>query len=231
MERNSRTSITVAVLPVLAVALAGCGDEESRRVPPPLESAEPVVETSAAEPAAPTHALPPYREKWRKLAERNRPMMGGESDEQPLTLTWPDLMPADYRLESVLAGYDVAGLSDTDYEAVRMLREIERELEQAPVVRELDGKWVRLPGYALPLEYAGELVTEFLLVPFYGACIHVPPPPLNQVVYVIAEGGVEVRKLFDTLWVVGRLSAKRTDSEWGDAGYTLHAEGVVHMEE
>ena len=231
MEQYKRTLISVAVGLAISLALAGCGDEEPRRGPPPPAPVESPAETPAAESVEPTHTLPPYREKWRELAERNQPKASGESDERPLTLSWPDLMPADYRLESVLAGYDVAGLSDTDYEAVRMLREIERELEQAPVVRELDGKRVRLPGYALPLEYADELVTEFLLVPFYGACIHVPPPPLNQMVYVIAEWGVEVRKLFDTLWVVGRLSAKRTDSEWGDAGYTLHAEGVVYIEE
>lgn len=233
MERNKRTLPTVVVGLAISLALAGCGDEQQRRVPAAAEPIESVVEPSGVqwaepvEPAEPAHTLPPYREKWRDLAARNRPLPADEVT----TLEWADLMPADYRLESVLAGYDVSGLSDTDYEAVKMLREIEGELERAPVVRALDGRRVRLPGYALPLEYAGELVTELLLVPFYGACIHVPPPPLNQVVYVKAEEGVAVRKLFDTLWVSGRISARRTDSEWGDAGYTLDAESIAYMDD
>ncbi len=216
---------------VLILALAGCGDGEPPRPSAPREPVEALVDAPPAASAPSTHTLPPYREKWRELAERSPPSPADTGSEEPLPLEWPDLMPTDYRLESVLADYDVSGLSDTDSQAVAMLREIERELERAPVVHELDGKRVRLPGYALPLEYVGELTSEFLLVPFYGACIHVPPPPLNQVVYVKAQGGVAVRKLFDTLWVTGRITVRRTDSEWGDAGYTLHAESIAYMGE
>ena len=225
--RPSVSSRTTGSLLVAALLLIGCGEEPPReRETPPLEP-RPSPIAGSAPPATP-HALPNYQEKWRRLARSNP--MEEASSEATLTLEWRDLMPADYRLESVLADYDVSGLGDTDYEAVGMLREIEAKLEQAPVVRELDGKRVRLPGYALPLEYAGERVTDLLLLPFYGACIHVPPPPLNQVVYVKSERGVEVRRLFDTLWVTGRLTAQRTDSEWGDAGYTLVAEGVSFMD-
>ena len=51
----------------------------------------------------------------------------------------------------------------------------------------LNGKLVRMPGYLLPIEFAGNRVTEFLLVPWVGACIHTPPPPPNQIVYVKAD--------------------------------------------
>ena len=62
----------------------------------------------------------------------------------------------------------------------------------APVVKALDGQSVSLPGFVVPLEGDSELITEFLLVPYFGACIHVPPPPPNQLVHVTIKGGVPI---------------------------------------
>ena len=70
---------------------------------------------------------------------------------------------------------------------------------------DLAGKDLRMPGYALPLEYDGKKVTEFLLVPWVGACIHTPPPPPNQIVYVSLEQGFEVRSRFEPVWVTGKM--------------------------
>jgi len=70
----------------------------------------------------------------------------------------------------------------------------------------LDGRTVRMPGYLLPVEYSGKLVTEFLLVPWVGACIHTPPPPPNQIVHVKADKPVEYTGLFKPVWVTGRMS-------------------------
>jgi ABC-type nickel/cobalt efflux system permease component RcnA len=72
---------------------------------------------------------------------------------------------------------------------------------------------VKLPGYILPLESSGDLVTEFLLVPYVGACIHTPPPPSNQIVYVVAPEGIPDRGLFAPRWVTGRIRAKETRNE------------------
>ena len=70
----------------------------------------------------------------------------------------------------------------------------------------LDGTQVRIPGYVLPLEYEGTSVKEFLLVPYVGACIHVPPPPPNQMVFVTARASFEAEGLFAPVWVEGTLS-------------------------
>jgi len=70
---------------------------------------------------------------------------------------------------------------------------------------DLDGKQVRIPGYLLPLVYDGKTVTEFLLVPWVGACIHTPAPPPNQIVYVTLEQPFEVRSQFEPVWVTGAL--------------------------
>jgi len=69
----------------------------------------------------------------------------------------------------------------------------------------LDGKTVRLPGYVLPIEFNGKQVTEFLLVPWVGACIHTPPPPPNQIVHVKTDKPLEITGQFDAVWVTGKM--------------------------
>jgi len=78
------------------------------------------------------------------------------------------------------------------------------------IVEELNGQRVRIPGYLLPLEISGSKVTEFLLVPYIGACIHVPPPPPNQIVHVnvVQKEGYNSKKLYEPVWVTGVISAK-----------------------
>ena len=99
---------------------------------------------------------------------------------------------------------------------------------------ELEGERIRMPGYVLPLEYEGQKVTEFLLVPFVGACIHTPPPPPNQIVHVKVESGFQSRGMFEPVWVNGILKAEKTNPNLsfvdGSANipvaYTLTAEQV-----
>lgn len=93
------------------------------------------------------------------------------------------------------------------------------------VVEELDGVRVRIPGYVLPFEYteSGE-VTEFLLVPYFGACIHTPPPPPNQLVYVTTNAPMDLGNQWDAIWAVGVLRTKSNMNDLGDAAYTLQIE-------
>ena len=74
----------------------------------------------------------------------------------------------------------------------------------------LDGQMVRIPGYALPLEHIGTGVKELLLVPYLGACIHVPPPPANQTIYVTLEDTYIARTLYEPVWITGRIYIKST---------------------
>lgn len=104
------------------------------------------------------------------------------------------------------------------------------------IVKDLNGKLVRLPGYILPLEVSGSKVTEFLLVPYIGACIHVPPPPPNQIVLVKAadKKGYKSKKLFDPVWVTGVISVESmvrdlflVDGSTGvDIGYAMQANRI-----
>lgn len=74
----------------------------------------------------------------------------------------------------------------------------------------LDGERIRMPGYALPLEFTGTGATEMFLVPFVGACIHVPPPPPNQIVSISLEEPVMVGGLFEPVWVTGRMLVEQS---------------------
>jgi hypothetical protein len=103
----------------------------------------------------------------------------------------------------------------------------------------IDGKMIRIPGYVLPLEFSGTKVTEFLLVPWVGACIHTPPPEPNQIVYVKPDKAFEIRRMFDAVWVTGRIAAtgsKRSveivdGSADIDVGYSLRASLVEPYQE
>ncbi len=112
-----------------------------------------------------------------------------------------------------------------------------RKIIQTSIVEELNGQRVRIPGYLLPLEVSATKVTEFLLVPYVGACIHVPPPPPNQIIYVkIGQSkSYKSKNLYEPVWVTGVLSAKSmvkdlylVDGSAGvDIGYSMQA---THIE-
>lgn len=96
-----------------------------------------------------------------------------------------------------------------------------------PVVEALDGIRARLPGYIVPLEISEEgRVTEFLLVPYYGACIHVPPPPSNQIVHATSELGGKMDALYQPFWIEGPLRVEHASSELAEAGYRMDAQKI-----
>lgn len=142
---------------------------------------------------------------------------------------WDDLVPPNYAPEDILGKYEkkLSKLKDDDAEAQKILEEIRQSWNNAPVVTAFEGKAIKIAGYVVPFEGDGKTVKEFLLVPYFGACIHSPPPPSNQIVYVLSPSkGVAVRKMFDTVWVTGTLRIDKHMSELAQAGYTLHATRV-----
>ncbi len=140
-------------------------------------------------------------------------------------LNWDDLMPADYDPEELMPDIDVDSLSDDGAQAERYMRMLREMWDAAPVVSELDGSKVKIPGFVVPVEYDEKQVSSFLLVPYFGACIHVPPPPSNQVVHVTTGGfGPDPGQLWDPVWVSGVLRTEHVSSELAEAGYRLEAE-------
>jgi len=146
--------------------------------------------------------------------------------EEARELEWEELMPEGWdplaELDA-LAGDDVQNLSDNSVRAIELFNAYQEAVRSAPVVRELDGQKVRLPGFVVPLDFEDTEISEFLLVPYFGACIHVPPPPSNQIVYVTTVAGYPLQELFDPVWVTGEIRTEAHLNDVGDAGYTLQA--------
>lgn len=89
-------------------------------------------------------------------------------------------------------------------------------------LKALDGKLVKIPGFIVPLEDYEEEGAEFLLVPYFGACVHTPPPPPNQMVYVRMQGGKKLKfGWWDPVWMEGTLRIENYDSPYGAVGYQL----------
>lgn len=105
----------------------------------------------------------------------------------------------------------------------RLLGQMNPDTRVAPdSLKRLDGQRVRIPGFIVPLDDAQDEGAEFLLVPYYGACVHTPPPPPNQMAFVTMQGGRSVKlALFDAVWMEGTLRIVNYDSPYGSVGYTI----------
>lgn len=129
---------------------------------------------------------------------------------KPVTVTDTAAKAADKAEETISIDWRVlAGLDYTNGKATDSLKKLE-------------GKLVRIPGFVVPLDDFQEDGAEFLLVPYYGACVHTPPPPPNQIVMVGMEGKKSIKlSLFDAVWMSGRLKIESVESPYGTVGYTL----------
>ena len=150
---------------------------------------------------------------------------------EPKVLDWPALIPegAPVIPPQLTPLHDMSQLSNAL--AAESAPAARQQAPNAPVVKSLDGQQVKLPGYIVPLEVSEEgRTTEFLLVPYYGACIHVPPPPSNQIVHIFSEMGVRVEDLYQPYWIEGKMQVKASSSELADAGYQMEADKIYAYE-
>lgn len=148
----------------------------------------------------------------------------------PREINWDALIPADApHLKPVMTPmHDLSKMGTALAEAAPPAAQ---QAPHAPVVRALDGQQLRIPGYIVPLEVNEEgRTTDFLLVPYYGACIHVPPPPSNQIVHVTSELGVKVEELYQPYWIEGAMQVKPSTSELAEAGYRMDAQKIFAYE-
>ncbi len=88
----------------------------------------------------------------------------------------------------------------------------------------LDGAYIKMPGFIIPIDLSTSGVTSFVLVPYVGACIHTPPPPPNQLVFVRTETPWPNENLWDAVWVIGEMQHEAQSTEVAEVGYTLKAD-------
>ncbi|WP_423893630.1 DUF3299 domain-containing protein [Candidatus Pelagadaptatus aseana] len=149
------------------------------------------------------------------------------------TIEWTDLMPEE-DLEALLnpPSYitDIEDGSAEDQISSQLQSTIaaaqddryQQALISTNIRPELDGKTVRIPGFIVPLEFNDdEVITEFFLVPFFGACIHVPPPPPNQIIHVTSQEGLKLTALYDPFWISGILSASLKENDMATSAYAI----------
>lgn len=144
---------------------------------------------------------------------------------------WDALMPKNWDPMKGFKGRNFQGLMDGDPKAQALMDELRAAWDQAPTVPEMDGRSIRIAGYVVPLEESKGELREFLLVPYFGACIHTPPPPANQIIHVEPLKPVKGIKGMVPVWASGTLKVRRDESAMGVSGYHLDAVKVEPYEE
>ena len=141
-------------------------------------------------------------------------------------ITWDALVPKDWDPTKGFKDLNMGMMSDSDPRAVAALKRMRETWDNAPTNNAMDDAMVRIPGYIVPLEDGKTGMTEFLLVPYFGACIHTPPPPSNQIIHVKPQPAPKGFHSMDTVWVSGKLKTLRTDTMMGASSYRMEAQIV-----
>jgi hypothetical protein len=98
----------------------------------------------------------------------------------------------------------------------------QRALASTDVNTELDGQSVRIPGFVVPLEFdEAQTISQFFLVPYFGACLHMPPPPPNQIILVDAPAGVQMAALYEPFWIEGQISTTVSENDMAKSAYAM----------
>jgi hypothetical protein len=158
----------------------------------------------------------------------------GVASAEPRELTWDDLLPFDpntflppampQKGPEAYEPLDDGGEFDDSFF-------LESPAYPTGVVESLDGQEVRLPGFIVPLDLdsAGN-IREFFLVPYMGACVHLPPPPPNQIVFVVPDENFPLDSMWEPFWIEGTMNTEQHTSDVGIAGYTIHATKIEVFE-
>lgn len=150
------------------------------------------------------------------------PGFAEKNDEHYQVIGWEDLLPFSVQDK-------MTALSKPD--ARTILETYSRQSQIASVNQTLQGQAVKIDGFVVPLEWDEKsALKEFLLVPYFGACIHVPPPPENQIIYVRLKTAMPDIRSMDVVSVYGNLNTEQNISDMGTAAYTMLADKVEHLD-
>jgi hypothetical protein len=142
------------------------------------------------------------------------------ADKTPRELDWLELMPKD----------EVTALNEAPAVDHAGMFKMEQQ-GSFRTIAELDGTYVKLPGYIVPVDVSDDQkMSGFFLVPYFGACIHVPPPPPNQIVYVTLAEPIDVTDIYDAFWIEGTLKIETVQKDIAASAYVLKADKVTLYE-
>ncbi len=162
-----------------------------------------------------------------RLAVTQAPAAGPAASTTPPETKWEALVPKDWDpTQRFRNDNNLGALSDSNPKVLQAMREMREAWDNASANDKLDGTTVRLPGYVVPLDEVNGQIKEFLLVPYFGACIHTPPPPANQIVHVLADKPLKGFRMMDAVWVTGTLKTTRLDTAMGTSGYQIQTGAI-----
>jgi hypothetical protein len=196
--RTAARMLVRPVVPLLALALAAAFTAAVAQAitPPPVGTPAPAAKSTA------------------KPGARVVPTAPREVD-------WDELLPKDARARFL--GGPPPPVHDTLGEGGLAAQQV----MDFSVNKDLDGDDIKIPGFIVPLDIGKDgLVSEFFLVPYFGACIHVPPPPPNQIVYVRMAKGIALDSIYEAYWITGRMKVVNKTTRLGASAYQLAASSV-----
>ncbi len=140
-------------------------------------------------------------------------------------IMWEDLVPEGFRPDAIIAKYrsQIDAIEEGSPEEIELFTKIKNEFNRAPTDATLAGKTVKIPGFVSPLDENNGVVGEFLLVPYFGSCIHSPPPPINQTVLVKPQEGksIPMSDIYQPVWVIGEIKVEPVTTDLAQAGYQI----------
>ena len=136
----------------------------------------------------------------------------------PKVIGWPDLIPEGVPYSEIVGEGEIDALRDT--------WRPEFDENATKLNAALDGALIKMPGYVLPIDMTTAGVTSFIMVPYVGACIHTPPPPANQLVFVESKTPWPSNQLWDPVWVTGVMKHELQSTTIADIGYALTADEI-----
>lgn len=142
-------------------------------------------------------------------------------------VTWDALMPKDWDPAKLMQGLDFGQLQDSDPRAMEALEQMRKAWDSAPAEPSMNGARIRIPGFIVPLDAQKGEMKEFLLVPYFGACVHTPPPPANQIIHASAARPLKNIQMMEAVWVSGTMETARSNTDFGASGYRMKAEIVT----
>ncbi|MDR1677367.1 MAG: DUF3299 domain-containing protein [Deltaproteobacteria bacterium] len=141
-------------------------------------------------------------------------------------LIWEELMPVGWDPAAIFDELKINDMADDDPKVDQVIEEFLKRWNNSPTNAEIDSKLIKIPGFVVPLDFEAEKVDEFFLVPFFGACIHVPPPPPNQIIMVRMKKPINGLGVMEVVWVYGKIRQEKVTTDIGNSGYSLTADKV-----
>ncbi len=229
---------TLFTLIVASFLLNACNDDKQQTKQEPPKAEEIAVGTSIASLVKKQGEINKAETEKEATDKANAYQAEGEKvvkeqaenkseDTEYRKISWEDLEIPGKGMDAVLNKFEkeIDAIPEGSLKEKEVMGRLQAALNSAPVNPELDKKKIKLSGFVSPLEIDEKegVVKEFLLVPYFGACIHVPPPPLNQTLLIkpAKDQQIKLEDAYEPIWVSGVIHAESTVTKLAEAGYKI----------